>query len=193
MKATWRVVAALATLPLLMSVAHAHGLAHDEANDETHEDVFVQVAQVRKATARFHVLDNALGAGYAQFLGCVSEPGEGAMGVHFVNGEFISDTVIDALRPEALMFAPGPRGKMRLVGVEYIVFQDAWDAENASPPTLFGERFHLVTSPNRYGVPAFYELHAWVWQHNPHGMFEDWNPRVRCGGADDDRLVRKPR
>ena len=50
----------------------------------------------------------------------------------------------------------------------------------ASPRSLFGEQFHLVRSPNRYSVPAFYELHTWVWQHNPYGMFEDWNPRVRC-------------
>jgi hypothetical protein len=184
MKTSWRIMSTLTLLPLLMGVAHAH--------DSSHNDVFVQAAQVRKATARFHSIDNALAAGYAQFLGCVSEPGEGAMGIHFINGELIGDTVVDALRPEALMFEPGPRGKMRLVGVEYIVFQQAWDAENESPPSLFGEHFHLVESPNRYGVPAFYELHAWIWQHNPYGMFEDWNPRVRCDATGDNKPLRKP-
>lgn len=171
MNASLGIATALATLSLACGSAQAH------------EDVLAHVAQVRKATAPFHILDDALAAGYAQFLGCVGEPGEGAMGTHFVNGELIGDTVVDALRPEALMFEPGPNGRMRLVGVEYIVFQDAWDAENASPPSLFGEHFHLVGSPNRYGVPAFYALHAWIWQHNPHGMFEDWNPRVVCEGA----------
>ena len=31
-------------------------------------------------------------------------------------------------------------------------------------------------------VPAvgFYILHAWVWGHNPAGMFVDWNPEVSC-------------
>jgi hypothetical protein len=23
-------------------------------------------------------------------------------------------------------------------------------------------------------------LHAWIWQNNPAGMFEDWNPTVSC-------------
>jgi hypothetical protein len=44
----------------------------------------------------------------------------------------------------------------------------------------------LVPSPNRYGVPAFYELHAWVWKHNSSGLFNDWNPRVRCPKAPED-------
>ena len=36
---------------------------------------------------------------------------------------------------------------------------------------------------NRYGLPGVYELHAWLWQHNPAGMFEDFNPRVTCAHA----------
>jgi hypothetical protein len=28
-----------------------------------------------------------------------------------------------------------------------------------------------------------YELHAWVWHHNPGGMFLDWNPTVTCDWA----------
>jgi len=173
-------VTMLATLSLLIPVAYAD------------DDVFVQVAQVRKATAHFHAIGHALAAGYAQFLGCVSEPGQGAMGVHFIHGELIADTVVDALRPEALMFEQGHNGKMKLVGVEYIVFQDAWDAEHDSPPSLFGENFHLVGSPNRYGVPAFYALHAWVWKHNPYGMFEDWNPKVRCDASALDDVAPLP-
>jgi hypothetical protein len=31
-----------------------------------------------------------------------------------------------------------------------------------------------VTNPagNRYGLPAFYELHAWLWKDNPIGLFK---------------------
>ena len=141
---------------------------------------FRLLAHIRQATAHFHHLKTAQAVGYAQFLGCVDEPGEGAMGMHFVHSELISDTVLDPLLPEALMYEPGPNGQLRLVGVEYIVFQEAWDTEHAEPPTLLGQQFHLVPSPNRYGVPAFYELHIWVWKHNPSGLFNDWNPRVRC-------------
>ena len=151
-------------------------LAAAQADD----DVFVQIAQVRKATVHFRAIDAAEAAGYARFQDCVDEPGQGAMGVHFVHGTHVGDTVIDALRPEALMFEPDRHGRMKLVGVEYIVFQEAWDAENAVPPALFGQPFHLVGIPNRYGIPAFYALHAWVWRHNPSGTFNDWNPHVSC-------------
>src|SRR5262249_26255337 len=121
-----------------------------------------ELAHIRRATVHFHHVEAARAAGYAQFLDCVAEPGEGAMGIHFTNGEFLSDTVLDPLLPEALMYEPMPNGRLRLVGVEYIVFQAAWDAEHAAPPVLLGQQFHLVPSPNRYGVAAFYELHVWV-------------------------------
>jgi hypothetical protein len=29
-------------------------------------------------------------------------------------------------------------------------------------------------------LPAFYELHVWLFKHNPRGLFDDWNPRVTC-------------
>jgi hypothetical protein len=64
--------------------------------------------------------------------------------------------------------------------MEYIVFAEAWDAANQQPPSLFGQTLHLVGSPNRYGLPPFYELHLWAWKHNPSGMFNDWNPTVTC-------------
>jgi hypothetical protein len=38
------------------------------------------------------------------------------------------------------------------------------------------------TSPNRCGLPPFYELHVWAWRANPHGAFVDWNTRVSCEG-----------
>ncbi|HEY7490154.1 MAG TPA: hypothetical protein VIH59_03475 [Candidatus Tectomicrobia bacterium] len=138
------------------------------------------LAHIRQATAHLHHLKTAQAVGYAQFRDCVAEPGEGAMGIHFVHGELISDTVLDPILPEALMYEPLPNGWLRLVGVEYIVFQAAWDAEHTAPPVLLGQQFHLVPSPNRYDVPAFYALHVWVWKHNPGGLFNDWNPRVQC-------------
>ena len=61
-------------------------------------------------------------------------------------------------------------------------FHDAWDAAHPhpQPPVLFGHPFHLVRSPSRYGVPSFYESHLWAWEHNRNGIFNDWNPKVRC-------------
>ncbi|MBI5302783.1 MAG: hypothetical protein HY868_11645 [Chloroflexi bacterium] len=139
-----------------------------------------QIAQVRAATVHFHNVATAQAAGYAQFLDCVSEPGQGAMGIHFVNGNLAGDTVLDPLRPEAVIYEPNENGQLHFVAMEYIVFAAAWDAEHSQPPVLFGQTFHLVGSPNRYGVPPFYELHLWGWKHNPRGLFYDWNPKVTC-------------
>ncbi len=167
-------LAALLALLALQATSFAHG---NSADDDKVQDA---IAQLRRATAPFHDVDAARQAGYSQFLGCVSEPGHGAMGVHYLNGALAGDAVLDPLRPEALMYEPRDEGKLRLVGAEFIVFQDVWDAAHPQPPSLFGHPFHLVRAPNRYGVPSFYELHLWVWKQNRNGMFNDWNPAVHC-------------
>ena len=134
---------------------------------------------VRRATERYQDVAAATAAGYALFLGCVSSPQGGAMGIHYVNGDLVGDGKLDAARPEAQMYEP-KGGKLELVGVEYIVVAAAWDSANQTPPTLMGQLFHHTPSPNRYGIPAFYALHVWAWRDNPHGVFVDWNPRVSC-------------
>lgn len=111
---------------------------------------------------------------------CVDEPGQGALGIHYLHATYPGDAVVDPLRPETLMYQPGKDGALRLVGVEYIVFQEAWDAAHPQPPVLFGNPFHLVRAPNRYGVPSFYELHLWIWKSKGNGIFNDRHPAVTC-------------
>jgi hypothetical protein len=132
---------------------------------------------VRQATAQFKDVRKA--TGYALLHGCVSGPQEGAMGIHFANGGLIGDGVLDAKHPEALLYEPRD-GKLQLVGVEYIVDAATWDAHHQAPPVLMGQLFNYVGAPNRFRIPAFYELHVWAWKSNPDGVFADWNPRVSC-------------
>ena len=54
------------------------------------------------------------------------------------------------------------------------------DAANPRAPHLMGHMFHYAPGPNRYGPPAFYELHVWAWKNNPRSDFADWNPTVSC-------------
>jgi hypothetical protein len=162
---------------LAMGSTRAAGQGHHAAH--AGDGNLVQV--VRDATRAFQDADNAAAAGYARFLGCVSGPQEGAMGVHYVNGPLVQDGQLDANRPEALMYE-SRNGRLRLLGVEYIVMADAWHATHTEPPTLGGQVFHYVSSPNRYALPAFYELHVWAWRDNPAGAFADWNARVACSG-----------
>ena len=148
-------------------------------------DRFSDLRKARVATADYRHLAAAEADGYAlltdaQGVACIDNPGVGAMGVHYVKEGLVGDAAVDPSTPEALVYEPGRRGRMRLVALEYVVFQEQWDAEHDFPPELFGREFMLIPAPNRYGLPAFYELHVWLWKHNPRGLFDDWNPRVSC-------------
>jgi hypothetical protein len=134
------------------------------------------IQKVREATARFRDINVALKEGYAPGTPCVSGPNRGAMGVHLINASLLGKEV-DAATPEALIYEPLPDGRMRLVGVEIITFASDWVNE---VPALDGHLLHYVGAPNRYGIPAFYEIHVWAWRNNPDGSFSDWNPRVTC-------------
>jgi hypothetical protein len=143
-------------------------------------------APAREATARYHDIGLALADGYGEFrdaagIACIDQPGVGAMGVHFVNGGYVGDAVLDPTRPEALVYEPKRNGGYKLVALEYIVFKDAWEAAgHSAPPTLFGQELLLTPAPNRFGIPAFYALHAWLYRGNPLGQLTPWNPRVDC-------------
>lgn len=137
------------------------------------------VKTVRLDTARFQDMSVAEAAGYGLLHGCVSSSGEGAMGVHYVKGDLVGDGVLDASNPEALIYE-FKNGKATLVGVEYVAIAEVWDASHEGPPVLNGQLFDYRGSPNRYGIPAFYELHVWAWKANSLGIFSDWNPNVTC-------------
>ena len=149
------------------------------ARYNTPQPALTLVETVQHATEPFRDVAAAEAAGYQLLHGCVSGQQEGAMGIHFANGDLVGDGALDALHPEALLYeARG--GQLRLLGVEYVVLAEAWDAVHEAPPVLMGQMFNYVSSPNRYRLPAFYELHVWAWKGNPSGTFADWNPRVSC-------------
>ena len=139
------------------------------------------VQLVRDATRQFADVNAATAAGYEPFLGCVSGPDHGAMGFHYVNGPLVGDGLLDASRPEVLIYEASGGG-LKLVGVEFVVIAASWLASHSSPPVLEGQSFQFIDSPNRYGLPAHFELHVWAWRDNPNGAFVDWNNKVTCEG-----------
>ena len=91
--------------------------------------------------------------------------------------------VLQADQPQALIYEPLPGGAFRLVGVEFIVLASVWLGQPngaTSTPALEGDLMNYISAPNRYGLPAFYELHVWAWENNPKGSFADWNTHVTC-------------
>jgi hypothetical protein len=141
------------------------------------------ITPVREATRKFHRVNEAVKAGYAQFtdvngVTCINGPaGEGNMGIHYVNGTLVGDGKIDPRHPEAVLYEQTTTG-LQLTAVEYIVLASDW--KRPKPPALFGHNFMFMTAPNRYGLPDFYALHAWIWKDNPSGRFNPWNPEVQC-------------
>ncbi len=158
------------------------------------------VAAPRSSTAKYHSLEVAKKNGYSILadtagITCIAEPEMGAMGVHYVKGDLVKDPSINANQPEALVYAPDSRGRLQLAALEYVVIQSDWLTEHPLPPSLgitspvaamqtvpelFGQQFDFTDAPNRYGLPPFYSLHAWIWKDNPAGTFEMWNPDVHC-------------
>lgn len=175
MKVLAAVIASLLITPALAEDATHEGHAPGVSASEQPFSPLVQ--KVRKATARFRDVNVALSEGYSPGP-CVSGPNRGAMGVHLIKADLLTKEV-DAETPEALIYEPSPDGRMRLVGVEIITLAADWVNE---VPVLDGHLLNYVGAPNRYGIPAFYEIHVWAWRDNPDGTFADWNPHVTCRG-----------
>jgi hypothetical protein len=160
--------------------------AHDHASPAA--TLHHELAQVRRATARFHDVDQAIAAGYELgwvngsnvriLTGCVSNPTAGAMGYHYINPALVADNAVDLLKPEALVYESTPDGGRKLVAVEWIVRSAQSNPPGVSaPPSVLGMAMHILVPPPG---PAFYLMHAWIWKHNPAGIMADWNPEVTC-------------
>ena len=81
------------------------------------------------------------------------------------------------------MYQPLAGGKLRLGALEYVVIKSAWDAKHNYAPVMFGHRFNSTPAGNRFGLPAFYSLHVWLFKYNRSGEFAMWNPAVSCPGV----------
>nr|HAD50755.1 hypothetical protein [Algoriphagus sp.] len=90
------------------------------------------LANLRAATAKYQKFDIAIDDGYIQGSGCVASP-DGGMGYHFVNFPEV-DGEFDPTQPEALLYEEQSNGRMRLVGVEFVIVADLWDLENEDIP-----------------------------------------------------------
>jgi hypothetical protein len=162
--------------------AHQHTSAQQQSEmtaDQLAKAVGL-VKTVREATERFKDVNVALAAGYALQFGCVSGEDSGAMGLHYVNGDLVNKGVLDARNPQIIIYEPMPDGTLKLIGADFLLMADPWNAKYGAPPQLMGQLFHLFPSPNRFGLPAFYTLHVWAWKDNPNGAFVNWHPNVNC-------------
>jgi hypothetical protein len=82
--------------------------------------------------------------------------------------------------PEQLLYAP-EGNRRKLVAVEYMVPDaDQNLSTDDDRPSLFGRAFDGPMPGHNPRQPIHYDLHVWVWQANPDGVFAQWNPNVEC-------------
>jgi hypothetical protein len=140
-----------------------------------------ELQAVRAAVAKYHSYDQALADGYSLAdEPCVSSPA-GTMGIHAVNQALTRSGQIDALKPQILLYVRRSDGSLKLVGVEY------WKADadqnlatDSDRPSLFGRGFDGPMPGHNPAMPIHYDLHAWVIESNPAGVFEPFNPSISC-------------
>jgi hypothetical protein len=188
-----KLVSSLSMVALLLVMVVASAAAAPGVQDA---QALKDLAQVRQATARYHDVAAAIADGYVPIGECVEVPGLGAMGIHFLNPGLAGDLEVDLVQPELLLYVPSGEG-LRLVGVEYFVAALANSDNGPMPwfgheppesgwfnlaPELFGRAFDGPMEGHEDDMPWHYDLHVWVWQANPAGMFAEFNPNLGCGG-----------
>jgi hypothetical protein len=168
--------------PILAQDGHSHSATQQQrertADEQKEAGALVKI--VRESTERFKDVAVARAEGYALQFGCVSGSDSGAMGLHYVNADLVNRGVLDVTRPQIVIYEAKPNGELKLIGADFLLLADAWNAKHSRPPELMGQLFHLFESPNRFGLPAFYTLHVWAWKENPNGAFVNWHPNVSC-------------
>lgn len=175
-------------VPPLLILGRAHA-----ASSTTH--LTKQLAGVRQVAARYQNVSAAIADGYIPTKECLALKGVGAMGYHYINPARMGH--LNPMRPDILLYAPSASGP-KLTGVEYFkpvsfrhpdgtvsIWMDRFKAPPAGwtalpGPSLFGQRFNGPMAGHTNGMPWHYDLHVWLFQTNPSGLFAQWNPSVHC-------------
>ena len=127
----------------------------------------LQLARARRATAKYKEIAQAEADGYVNID--LYETGEG---LHYVNFSLVDGT-FDPEHPEVLLYARLPhKNCLELVAVEYVVPLGL----SSGPPAGFAGDDDTWRE-NSEGL-GLWELNAWIWLHNPNGVFAFKNPRV---------------
>lgn len=182
-----RIVAALtagvAAATLLSSLSTASGADPAEPRAAATADAAPTdtVAAARRATAKYHDPAEALADGFVPTEQCAAHPQLGGMGIHYIHPARIGDPAIAATEPEVLLYEPTASGRLRLVGVEWMSIDPDQDlTTDEGRPSVLGVAFDGPMPGHDANMPVHFDLHAWIWKHNPDGQFAVWNPTVRC-------------
>ena len=183
-------VLAAATAAMLLAVPRADAQAQ-ELRTSAKPTLAPEYEQLRAALDKYQDPIVAVHDGYLSTVGCVAFPkggsegtmpyAPGGMGVHFLNMQLVG-APIDPGRPQVLIYRP-EGDSLRLVAAEWFV---PVQAAGGQRPTVFGRELDGPMEGHEPLMPAglhHYDLHVWLWQENPLGMFAPTNPTVTCPSA----------
>jgi hypothetical protein len=155
------------------------------AASELSGKVLVQLLVAKALSAKYLDVRQAEKDGYVTEPGpdgkpvCVASP-DGGMGIHYVQPQLAAQPP-DYRKPAMLTYEPQPNGRLRLVALEYFkVAADQTGKDDSDRPYVFQQPFDGPMAGHSPGMPVHYDLHVWLWKHNPSGLFAMWNPNVRC-------------
>lgn len=142
-----------------------------------------ELAQARRATARYHNILNAISDGYINGNYVVE-----GVGCHMVNLNYLFDfgdpaPNINLEKPELLVYADcsgTAGGRSELRAVEYSLPCPEDCSQTPAPTGFTGDHdaWHVFPGDASLGIPPQWTLHAWTWRHNPDGLFVTLNPVI---------------
>jgi hypothetical protein len=134
----------------------------------------MQIATLRRATARYHDVTAAMADGFVP-LGICEADAQGATGFAYANLDRF-DAILDATQPEVLFYESSKGGQLTLVAVELLIPTPLWTGNGA--PSFLGQD---LIEEEEFGIMG---IHLWIWRHNPNGLFASFNPNVSCEGGE---------
>ena len=141
------------------------------------------------ASTKYRDVNQAIADGFVKLTDCESSP-LGGMGEHWGRLDRMVDQALDVRAPEMLLYLNTAHGR-ELLGFEYeqtATFGGlpAWgtthpDSPPSARPSMFGGKtFDGPMAGHTAVQPWHYDLHVFAWVKNPTGLFEPWNPAVKC-------------
>ena len=184
--------------------------------EDLDEGTRAALEEIRAATEKYQDPDVALADGYIREpMNLCAQAGDddlpsqlGAMGIHFFRPDLLGITGteprvsgngmhMDFLQPSILVYHPDETGTLKLGAVENLVWEGAWTAAgNQAPPDFHGYQYtHRIDNPvtthadEAHLFEPHYELHMWLYEENPAGVFAQFNPRVSCDHHDGPKTM----
>ncbi len=189
---------AIAALGLASLAVPSEAAAHDVA---------AEIEKVRVATLKYNDVKTALAEGFILPPpgDCISAAHEGlppqwgAMGLHYTTPKMLKitqtqpridrqSTHTDFMRPAILMYEPQADGSLVFVGVENLVFLNAWKkAGNVAPPSFAGRIWSTMADNASTPENEAHDFEPHHDQHiyfkklaNPKDQLNPFSPSVSC-------------